>query len=69
MCWQEEPPDAGKPFMPRLAILPRRCSCGEGFDRSEFPRLSEGKCSIACSGDKTQRCGAYGVSSVYRYIV
>lgn len=46
--------------------LIRRCSCGEDFGGPRFPRLPEGKCFIACAGDVTQRCGAFGVYSIYR---
>ncbi|CAM9595798.1 unnamed protein product, partial [Hapterophycus canaliculatus] len=44
----------------------RRCSCGDDFGSSKFPPVSEKDCSIACSGDKTQRCGAFGKNSIYR---
>ncbi|CAM9902169.1 unnamed protein product, partial [Ectocarpus fasciculatus] len=43
----------------------RRCSCGDDFGGSGYRRLSEDQCDIACSGDRTQRCGSFGTNSIY----
>lgn len=58
--WREE-----THLLPQNDNLPRRCSCGNSFGGSKFPRVPEDKCSVACSGDRTQRCGAVGMYSTY----
>lgn len=53
----------------RMQTLSRRCSCGDGFGGPRFPRQPEDRCSVACSGDRTQRCGSFNTNSIYRWDV
>lgn len=45
----------------------RDCRCGNDLkDRTSYPKLPESSCSMACPGNQAQKCGAFGVQSVYK---
>ncbi|XP_063697507.1 uncharacterized protein LOC134828458 [Culicoides brevitarsis] len=44
----------------------RDCRCGNSLkDRASFPQLPESSCSLACPGNSSQKCGSFGIQSVY----
>lgn len=45
----------------------RDCRCGNSLkDRKTYPKLSEGRCSMSCPGNPTEKCGEFSVMSVYK---